>query len=61
MGKLCYEIVRHESGKPDYMDHVITGDICLNKNDAVRLTNELNEITRDQPVKYYWRVRDDRL
>ena len=55
---LCYEIVRHESGKPDYMDKVVTADTCLNKDDAVKITNVLNDILRNEPVKYYWRLRD---
>ena len=54
---LCYEIMKHETDKPDYMDQCISSDICLTKEEAIRIVNELNRQVRDIPVKYYWRVR----
>lgn len=59
MSKLCYEIMRHVSGDPEYMDKCVTAMECLTKEDAIKITNELNYVLRSEPVKYYWRVCDE--
>lgn len=61
MNKLCYEVMIHELGKPPYMDRCISVDTCLTKEQAIQITAECNRRTRDIPVKYYWRIRDEHI
>lgn len=61
MNKLCYEVMIHEIGKPEYMDRCISADTCLTKDQAIEIVKECNRRTWDIPVKYYWRVRDEHI
>lgn len=56
----CYEVVRHYKGKSADYDIVVTGHICLTKDEAMELAEELNYRTKRDNLDcaYFWRMRE---
>ena len=48
----CYEVVRHYKGKSADYDIVVTGHICLTKDEAMELAEELNYRTKRDNLDY---------